>query len=326
MFPCSLNYLSFTSASCVFSATCYANSEVDTFHLALALRPEDRQLTQTLLAAEVPEAKHRSHCEMGPVRLSVFPSSPPPELDRSEFGGFAPHLSHTLWERHRDVEGREAPRSALGRSIGRRHRWGSARPRREARSFAPNSALKARPWGRTSAPRARLWPRKLIWVVSGQTGTHTSPSSPQASRPWHRCSTTPSLCAPMSRRISERSVRRRVAHRRSSGRSSFGRPKEVPPRGHLPGASLVPGAFLGSATSYPKAFTSTKYKDVLIGRKTDPFCFKFFPENNSSGPMCYRAEDLGKSGGGLALDFGWVSARGGQGSGPELRRGSPGHF
>jgi len=42
---------------------------------------------------------------------------------------------------------------------------------------------------------------------------------------------------------------------------------------------------------YPKVFTNNKYKDVLIGRKTDPFCFKFFPENNSSGVECYRAED-----------------------------------
>jgi len=42
---------------------------------------------------------------------------------------------------------------------------------------------------------------------------------------------------------------------------------------------------------YPKAFTHSKYKDVLIGRKTDPFCFGFFPENNSSGTECYRAED-----------------------------------
>jgi len=42
---------------------------------------------------------------------------------------------------------------------------------------------------------------------------------------------------------------------------------------------------------YPKVFTNNKYKDVLIGRKQDPFCFKFFPENNSSGVECYRAED-----------------------------------
>lgn len=42
---------------------------------------------------------------------------------------------------------------------------------------------------------------------------------------------------------------------------------------------------------YPKQFTHTKYHDVLIGRKTDPFCFAFFPENNSSGTECYRAED-----------------------------------
>jgi len=42
---------------------------------------------------------------------------------------------------------------------------------------------------------------------------------------------------------------------------------------------------------YPKAFTSTKYKDVLIGQKTDPFCFKFFPGPDSLGALCYRAED-----------------------------------
>jgi hypothetical protein len=42
---------------------------------------------------------------------------------------------------------------------------------------------------------------------------------------------------------------------------------------------------------YPKQFTHSRYKDVLIGRKTDPFCFAFFPENNSSGTECYRAED-----------------------------------
>jgi len=42
---------------------------------------------------------------------------------------------------------------------------------------------------------------------------------------------------------------------------------------------------------YPKKFTNTGYKDVIIGRKHDPFCFAFFPENNSSGTECYRAED-----------------------------------
>lgn len=42
---------------------------------------------------------------------------------------------------------------------------------------------------------------------------------------------------------------------------------------------------------YPKQWTHRKYHDQLIGRKTDPFCFGFFPENNSSGTLCYRSED-----------------------------------
>merc|ERR1719326_621847 len=33
------------------------------------------------------------------------------------------------------------------------------------------------------------------------------------------------------------------------------------------------------------------YYEVLIGRKRDPFCFEFFPMNNASGTLCYRAEE-----------------------------------
>jgi hypothetical protein len=41
---------------------------------------------------------------------------------------------------------------------------------------------------------------------------------------------------------------------------------------------------------FPKQYT-VKFWEILIGRMTDPFCFSFFPENNSSGTMCYRAEE-----------------------------------
>mmetsp|Transcript_33665 Transcript_33665/g.87030 ORF Transcript_33665/g.87030 Transcript_33665/m.87030 type:complete len:560 (+) Transcript_33665:66-1745(+) len=49
---------------------------------------------------------------------------------------------------------------------------------------------------------------------------------------------------------------------------------------------------------YPKAFTVKRkdgkqggYSDTLIGWKTDPFCFGFFPQNDSIPPLCYRSED-----------------------------------
>ncbi|CAK9107689.1 Hypothetical protein SCF082_LOCUS50128 [Durusdinium trenchii] len=49
---------------------------------------------------------------------------------------------------------------------------------------------------------------------------------------------------------------------------------------------------------YPKQFTIRRkdgkqggYSDTLIGWKTDPFCFGFFPQNDSTKPMCYRSED-----------------------------------
>merc|ERR1712232_892947 len=49
---------------------------------------------------------------------------------------------------------------------------------------------------------------------------------------------------------------------------------------------------------YPKAFTVQRkdgkqggYSDTLIGWKTDPFCFGFFPQNDSIQPLCYRSED-----------------------------------
>jgi hypothetical protein len=49
---------------------------------------------------------------------------------------------------------------------------------------------------------------------------------------------------------------------------------------------------------YPKQFTVQRkdgkqggYSDTLIGWKTDPFCFGFFPQNDSIKPLCYRSED-----------------------------------
>lgn len=49
---------------------------------------------------------------------------------------------------------------------------------------------------------------------------------------------------------------------------------------------------------YPKAWTVKRkdgqqggYSDTLIGWKTDPFCFGFFPQNDSIKPLCYRSQD-----------------------------------
>jgi len=48
---------------------------------------------------------------------------------------------------------------------------------------------------------------------------------------------------------------------------------------------------------YPKKFTVLPvdgrpgYSDTLIGWKTDPFCFAFFPQNDSIPPLCYRSQD-----------------------------------
>jgi len=37
-------------------------------------------------------------------------------------------------------------------------------------------------------------------------------------------------------------------------------------------------------------FTITNDRFIMIGKKTDPFCFKFFPSNNSVGNQCYRRQ------------------------------------
>ena len=37
-------------------------------------------------------------------------------------------------------------------------------------------------------------------------------------------------------------------------------------------------------------FTLHHYNEVLIGPKTDPFCFNAFPSNTSKGKLCYRAD------------------------------------
>ena len=48
---------------------------------------------------------------------------------------------------------------------------------------------------------------------------------------------------------------------------------------------------------YPKKFTISDvdgrpgYSDTLIGWKTDPFCFSFFPQNDSIPALCYRSQD-----------------------------------
>lgn len=55
---------------------------------------------------------------------------------------------------------------------------------------------------------------------------------------------------------------------------------------------------LGDATSvtpgpkpvWSETFTANEYKEILIGPKTDPFCFNSFPSNSSAGNLCYRAD------------------------------------
>jgi len=37
-------------------------------------------------------------------------------------------------------------------------------------------------------------------------------------------------------------------------------------------------------------FTAKNYNEVLIGPKTDPFCFNSFPSNSSIGKLCYRKD------------------------------------
>lgn len=39
-----------------------------------------------------------------------------------------------------------------------------------------------------------------------------------------------------------------------------------------------------------KSFTLRNYNEILIGPKTDPFCFNAFPSNTSEGKLCYRAD------------------------------------
>merc|ERR1712078_830289 len=37
-------------------------------------------------------------------------------------------------------------------------------------------------------------------------------------------------------------------------------------------------------------FTIENDRFTMIGKKTDPFCFSFFPSNNSVGNQCYRRQ------------------------------------
>mgnify|MGYP007000051376 CR=1 len=58
-------------------------------------------------------------------------------------------------------------------------------------------------------------------------------------------------------------------------------------------AAAAAGATLDPAPVHPKwgpAFTAEHYNEVLIGPKTDPFCFNSFPSNSSAGKLCYRPD------------------------------------
>lgn len=44
------------------------------------------------------------------------------------------------------------------------------------------------------------------------------------------------------------------------------------------------------AASSTGKFTIKNDRFIMIGKKTDPFCFKFFPSNNSVGNQCYRRQ------------------------------------
>eukprot|EP00945_MAST-04E_sp_MAST-4E-sp1_P002055 g2055.t1 len=55
-------------------------------------------------------------------------------------------------------------------------------------------------------------------------------------------------------------------------------------------------------------FTVHHYSEILIGPKTDPFCFNAFPSNSSIGKLCYRADSgmqsyQAKGGKGLRYDL-----------------------
>jgi len=46
----------------------------------------------------------------------------------------------------------------------------------------------------------------------------------------------------------------------------------------------------GAKTGQGGKFTVNNDRFIMIGKKTDPFCFKFFPSNNSVGNQCYRRQ------------------------------------
>ena len=61
----------------------------------------------------------------------------------------------------------------------------------------------------------------------------------------------------------------------------------------VPVAAAAASATLDPAPVHPKwgpAFTAEHYNEVLIGPKTDPFCFNSFPSNSSAGKLCYRPD------------------------------------
>ena len=42
-------------------------------------------------------------------------------------------------------------------------------------------------------------------------------------------------------------------------------------------------------------FYTSNYNEILIGPKTDPFCFQVFPSNSSKGELCYRHDSGSQS-------------------------------
>ena len=62
---------------------------------------------------------------------------------------------------------------------------------------------------------------------------------------------------------------------------------------HLTSCTAVANASDVSHPVHPvwgETFTVPFYNEVLIGPKTDPFCFTAFPSNSSEGKLCYRSD------------------------------------
>jgi len=58
----------------------------------------------------------------------------------------------------------------------------------------------------------------------------------------------------------------------------------------IPSCTVVQGA-QGKRPVWGDDFTVTKSHEILIGKKTDPACFKAFPGNTSAGDNCYKPQE-----------------------------------